>query len=354
MHSDGLRRSGLLLLLVLPAAWVAIGCSGPSRPARLADWQKPERLFLSGQTCPGLYVQIDRVDSVSLLPGEVQSLIDFLARHCRKPAGITVHRSRPIRLDELAGRDEVQLALSRMDMPDDLAGPGQTAYLYVLFYDSSQFSDRKPERPYVRTEYPAAIFVDLAYFTNMTRPGLRYALQHEAAHVLGLCKNPAHSDGAHCNDPSCLSNAVVPVPLGLPGQTAPRLCADCRTDLEATRAVATPANMRFLGPVLLRIEPGYVVASLPSYTQVLFTEPDRVDRSALLARARRFAARSRRLHDQMRYDSVAPRVLRDQPERLKTMRAALDRAARDPDAGVARVAAQLQRKLRAHLAQKQH
>jgi hypothetical protein len=104
--------------------------------------------------------------------------------------------------------------------------------------------------------------------------------------------------------------------------------------------------MRFVGPVLLRIEPGYVVACLPSYTQVVFGEPDQIDRRALLSRARSFAARSQKLHDQMRYDSVAPRVLGNQPERLETVRAAVDRATRDPDAGVARVAAQLRRKLR--------
>jgi hypothetical protein len=346
MRLAGLKRRSLLLLLVLPAAWVAIGCSGPVRPARLADWQRPERLYLSEATCPRLYVQIDRVDSVSVRPAEVQALLDFLARHCRKPAGITVHRSGPIDADQLAGRDEVQLALSRMDMPDELADSGRTAYLYVLFYDSSQLPGRKPERPYVRTEYPAAIFVDVAYFTDMTRPGLKYALQHEASHVLGLCKNPAHSDGAHCNDPGCLSNAVVPVPLAAYGLPGPRLCSDCLADLEATRAISEPANMRFVGPVLLRIEPGYVVACLPSYTQVVFGEPDQIDRRALLSRARSFAARSQKLHDQMRYDSVAPRVLGNQPERLETVRAAVDRATRDPDAGVARVAAQLRRKLR--------
>ncbi|MFP4353537.1 MAG: hypothetical protein ACLFUJ_00330 [Phycisphaerae bacterium] len=343
-----MQRRYQLLIAMLAGAAVCVGCTGPGRPARLADWQSPEALYLSDRTCDRLYVQIDHLEGIYLNEEDfVQPLVDFLSAHCDKPRGIVVHRDSPIPADMAAGNDEIQLALRRMHMPAEMAAGNRTAYLYVLFYDSSRQANRRAERPYVRTEYPAAIFVDMAYFTPMTRIILPIALRHEAAHILGLSKNLSHSDGAHCKQPDCLVNAVLRVHR--PSQPSPQAdpCRDCQADLQAVRENPGPENMRFAGPVLVRQEDGYTVASLPSCTRVIFDDGRQIDYGRIQAQARVLARNSKTLYDQMLYDTMAVTVA---SYRLAEIRTALVNAQNDPDAGVAKIAAELAEKLKRHLA----
>jgi hypothetical protein len=311
----------------------------------LRHWQRSELLYLSPDASRRVYVQIDCVQGACPAPAELGAMEAFLHRHVRLAEGVVFDHSPPIGPADVAGRDETQLALSRMKLPpryDD----GQTAYIYVLFYDSSLAGQDKPHRPYVRVDYPCAVFVDMAYWKPRNRPILAAALQHEMAHVLGLTKNEDHGDGSHCNDPDCLAHPVLRIPK--PGQR-PRqqsLCANCLADLQRSRRRRAPAELSFHGPVLVRRAKGYRVASMPGFTRVILDagEPESSCRQVALE-ARQFAATRTGLADKCHCSLDAPELALDDESQKRKMLWALVEASSDPDASIAGLARKLYNRL---------
>jgi tetratricopeptide (TPR) repeat protein len=111
-----------------------------------------------------------------------------------------------------------------------------------------------------------------------TRRGTKSArellLLHEAGHVLGLAFRPANASAGHCLDRTCLMYKTLAVHLKrlLLGQnpiTQRQLCDRCVAQLAESSRRAPSANLRFVGPVLVRSEAGYHVLSLPHRSRVI-------------------------------------------------------------------------------------
>jgi hypothetical protein len=314
----------------------------------LPDWHRSERLYLSPAGCRRIYVQVDCVAGACPTIAETEALEAFVHRHCCPAEGVIFDRRPPIARYSVGRRDEVQLALERMQLPqayDD----GQTGYVYILFYDSRLGQGGQPQRPYVRVDYPSAIFVDMAYWTDRNRSVLATALQHEMGHVLGLTKNDAHGDGSHCENALCIMHPTIKIPPAGRRPAQSSLCASCRSDLARSRNSRPPRELCFRGPVLVRKGAGYRVASMPGYTRILLDSIDSQDASAVAEKARAFAATSSGLADKCHCSfDMDHNALKDRSS-IRKLLAALARARRDPDDTVAGLAEQLTRRLQASL-----
>jgi hypothetical protein len=314
----------------------------------LPDWHRSERLYLSPAGCRRIYVQVDCVAGACPTDAETEALEAFLHRHCRPAEGIIFDRRPPIPRHSVGRRDEVQLALGRMRVPEAY-DDGGTGYVYILFYDSRLGSGGPPQRPYVRVDYPSAIFVDMAYWTHRNRRVLATALQHEMGHVLGLTKNDDHGDGSHCNSPRCIMHPTIKVPPAGRGPFQRSLCMDCRTDLARSRDSVPAGELSFRGPVLVRRGAGYRVASLPGYTRILLDSAKGNDYAAVAEKARVYAATSSGLADKCHCSFDVDRTALKDRGTIRQILAALARARRDPDETVAGLAEQLTRRLQASL-----
>lgn len=324
------------------------GCSGPegerfSRP--MPTWQRPELLYLQPRPHARLYVEIDRLEGIETKQGEkiLKAFEEFLRQYCDKPEGITFVQEKPIPLSEAKGIHPHALALKHIDGPrgfDD----ARTAYLYVLVYDSKRMGLDSAIRPHVSLPYPAVYF-DVAYQSMFhEHMGVR-AARHEAGHLLGLCKNTDHGDGAHCTNRNCLMGPLILsvsrwfLRLAPPRQS---LCKDCLADLAASKRYDSQERLRYFGALLVRQEDGYRVARLPLST-ILSLKP--IETSELLKARKRLqltAAEYLKTHE---WQSNLCFYLTERPKDLAGHRAALERATRDPDPGAAKLAKELSSKL---------
>jgi len=256
--------AGLLCLVVA-------GCGDPEGLKRfnspLPIWQEPELLYLQGQPCDRLVVEIDTVEGTEVDDGFVPALKEFLSTHCEKPGGITYIHDSPIPLSEAKRSHPRLIALNQMAGPPTDARAERTAYLYILIYDSEQMGLSKTDRSHVSFRYPCAVYVNVAWNRLFHKRMAARMAQHEAGHILGLCKNPSHTSGAHCTNDGCLMGAITISVSGWLFGAPPRqqsLCGDCTADLALSKSPRIQLHkMSFRGPVLLRQEEGYFVAVLP-------------------------------------------------------------------------------------------
>ncbi len=246
----------------------------------------PQRLFLSGEVYPKLLVEIDVVGDGAPGFDQTDLLRSFLAEACDKPGGVTVKIDDLIPETEARGVPPNALALRNIDGPPD----SRTAFIYVLFYDSKIAGQKKKRVPETTLlPYPACIMIDRAYdpFGMISEYG-GLVLVHEAGHVLGLTRNTAHGDGAHCTNLGCLMNssmrfsALAKITGNDPGHQR-ALCRDCIADLDRERRARPPDNVRFVGPLLVRSEPGYQVVALPDFVYVTTGTRGQLDRSDIAA-----------------------------------------------------------------------
>jgi hypothetical protein len=228
---------------------------------------QPELLYLNDQPYSRLYVEVDSVEGVEVPEQLLDELRVFLARHCSKPDGIEIVRDKPIPLSDVKDIPMGVASILCLDGPDPNSG-SQPAYLHLFFYDTKTAFKHVLKNPHVPGLCPSAICYNVDYCRSKQDEVADFMLKHEAGHVLGLCNNTAHGDGAHCSNKPCRMNkspgwwsGFFGLLLGI--RIERDLCADCRNDLERWRSGDVGPELEFDGPFLIRREDGYSVASLP-------------------------------------------------------------------------------------------
>ena len=349
-----MRNAAMSILaawLLAAAAGCTLGTSGPSGP--MPTWQTPEMLYLCPEPHRRLYVEIDTVQGAEPEEGAVASLRAFLEKHCDKPDGIQIARDAPIPLADVKGHHPEVVALLHMAGPPEQAGQAPPAYLYVLFYDSKALGQAGAvATPYVNLLYPCAILYDAAIFRKIPRGLAAALLRHEAGHLLGLCKNTDHGDGAHCRNKSCLMScftvSISRQLFGLPPRDRDKaLCQECLADMGAVKDAGGDGRMSLHGPILVREEQGYWVGVLPRVVLLSFRPPpgrqwpwrEPFDHS------RQFARKYAKL------DPKGSVFFTQAPLEAAGLREAVARAARDPYPSAARLAEKLLKRLGARQAQ---
>lgn len=262
------------LVVGLLAALVDGGC-GP-HSAAFPTYMRPELLYLKDQPYTRLYVEVDVVEGVDVPQEWLDELEAFLSRYCRKPDGIALVRDKPIPASAVVDIPMDYVAILCTDGPSG-GGDDQPAYLHVVFYDSNKWPRQKARPPHVYATCPTAIVCDVdRYFRTFKDRAAGAILRHEAGHVLGLCRSPEHGDGSHCRSPGCLMQqspgvgTQIGLLFGVPWKD--RLCDACERDLKASLTEATPENLSFAGPFLVRHEDDYDVVRLPG-GDLLVVEP---------------------------------------------------------------------------------
>jgi hypothetical protein len=325
------------------------GCGAPNdRSGPLPTWQEPELLYLQAQPYSKLYVEIDTVEGVDVDEGALAAFREFLREHCDKPGGTEFVQGKPIPLDEAQRMHLHFVALTQMNGPQQGPDDARTAYLYVLIYDSERMG-LETSRPHVSARYPCAIYFNTAFDRAFSKQTASRLFQHEAGHVLGLCKNKSHANGAHCTNKSCLMGTVtVSISrwlFGIPPRKQ-ELCQDCLRDLALARQAGPHQRMSFRGPALVRQEKGYLVASLPFHIKVSFRPLASFDGQEMAADARRLLVEAKAKARKTRRDVVVPLVhCRDRWKTVAEKRAALRRVIEDPSPYVANWAKEELKKL---------
>jgi hypothetical protein len=339
--------------LVLSCAFVLSGgvAAAGKDPAQLPQAFAPEVMYLQPSPYERLYVKVDRVEGTTVDARWLADLKDFLAAHCRKPGGIQMAQGAPIPLAAARGLSPSEIAGMRIEGPP--AGAVRTAYLYVLFYDSSKLGRRRPDNPHVSYgDYPCAIYYDIAYARKEQAYFAANALRHEAGHALGLCKDRSHGDGAHCSNRSCLMYWTFELRRGWSRSPPARkqLCSDCLRDLRQTRVSRPDGRFFFAGPVLVRQEKSYWVLSYPGVVGLAFDKRHAMDWRGLVRNYRAWIRTQGKSTD----GSICAiwQLEARGRERIAHLKRAIEQARNDPSPLVQDTARQVQRQLRRGLERK--
>lgn len=284
-----LRAFAMLALGLLFTGCISRGHNSVKTGEKIVEetlFWRPERLYLQAAPHTRLYVEIDAVQGTEPDEATLQALRDFLGTYCQKPEGIQLVRDDVISKEEARSLSPAALTRRHLDGPPQ--NDGQTAYLYLLYYDGA-LCDRDPlgpdgkpikrdktkghrgDNPHVDLlPYPAAIFVNSRYGLHRSR---REILVHEAGHVLGLARRAEGTQMLHCLTETCLMQASISFHISRwltlrDPITQHEFCADCRADLQAQATGPAAVNLRFIGSVMVRTEPGYHVLSLPGHAKL--------------------------------------------------------------------------------------
>lgn len=294
------RSTSYIYIAVLSVAVLFAGCSsqtyvGNSDSTDLSFW-KPNLLYLNGRQCQRLYVEVDTVKGSEPDAETIGSLRQFLKQYCDKPGGIRIVKDSLIPTEDASLARPELLALRYMSGPDKIM-PESTAYLYVLFYDSTQLTARKYKQfmnPYVRIlPYPSAIYIDMSYINkqNMGLLGEHQAqlLKHEAGHILGLNWSQKANSGWHCQDKACLMYERYDVDilklLTFQKALKKEFCRSCTEYLNKAGQSRDDTALRFMGPVMVRSEKNYHVLSLPGFVKLYFGSLSSIRWQDVLAQA---------------------------------------------------------------------
>ena len=223
----------LYRISVVVMVWLIAGCGLKS--GKLPTFMRPELLYLKDRPYSRHYVEVDTVEGVEVPEQWVDVLKTFLETYCSKPDGIEIIQDPPV---PLYG-------------PDPSSG-SQPAYFHVFFFDRNVGLKAEKGPPHVVSFCPCGILFDAGYFRASRGEAEEFSLKHELGHVCGLCKNPEHGDGAHCTNKGCLMNpspsflAGFGLLIGVPlkGQ----LCANCISDLQASKSEEIDPKLSFEGP----------------------------------------------------------------------------------------------------------
>ena len=262
---------------------IVAGCSTPktdsSRP-EYSSWQ-PYLLYSLSAPHPRLVVEVDAVEGAEPDQARLDRLRQFLAAHCHKPGGIELVRGDVIPRATARGVSPNALARHYLNGPPENASAPPPAFLYVLFYDQALSNKRvgkspghlpNPKNPHVDLlPYPSAIFINTRFGPKTIWNEI---LEHEAGHVLGLVGRSNYAAGYHCLDEDCMMNSSFRFHIGrfISGRDPfiqRQLCPRCEADLSGRAFEPPPANLRFVGPVLVRSEAGYHVLSLPFRAKIV-------------------------------------------------------------------------------------
>ena len=275
--------------LALLSIAVLSGCA--SRPSIPPAFMHPEHLYLQDEPYSRLYVEIDRVEGANLPEFFVDEIKAFLSAHCQKTEGIEVVMDSPIPVSEV---ESVPLSAASILCIDGPAADGHSspAYIHVFVYDGKTAFKQATWNTRVIASCPSTVFWNTDCGRYFPDEGKRHFLRHELGHILGLCQNTDHGDGAHCDTYGCLMSPGPDLLSSLGGMVhlyyrEHRLCEDCQRDLELARRAARDDNLSFAGPFLVRQEDGYCVASVPYCdTLVGASAPEEFDWGKALAQAK--------------------------------------------------------------------
>ncbi len=266
-----------------PQAAVAI----PTSPTAVDGFVPlPQHLLLTHRDpYSKLWVEVDMVEGAEPDPADLAALEQFLIRSCDKPGGVVIHVDDRIPREEAASTYSRSLALRYLDGPVE----SDQAFLYYLFYDSAISGEPESEPVCTILPFPGAVFVDHQFVVPQRhRPAQfrRRALQHEAAHALGLATNPSHSAGGHCLVEDCLMNAKLVFQyrrflLGKDPIAQKELCGECLADLAVSRSVRVGSELFYHDGYYVRSESNYHVLCLPGFLYVHWGPLRRLDRKAL-------------------------------------------------------------------------
>lgn len=340
LKAGNLKRLPLTIVTAL-LIWIVSGCG--SKSVKLPTYMRPELLYLSEQPYSRLYVEVDTVEGVKVPEKWLDMLKEFLSTHCSKPDGIEIVRDEPIPFDDIKDMPIGPASILCLDGPDPNSSP-QPAYLHVFFYDKDKIFKTTRKEPHVISICPSTIFynVDCGYRLDKI---IKFTLPHEAGHVLGLCKNTEHSDGAHCTNKKCLMRpgpdhlqSLGLLLFGIPFKSD--LCDDCLSDLEAYKSESSDPNLTFDGPFLIRKEDGYSVATLP-YCVLLIPDAFKNNfncHNALASTKEHYLAKKYKYF----YKSILiSKSYDDSPPDMSLYRDIFVKAANDPDPEVKQYAAQM-------------
>ena len=288
------------------------GCVTPNQRGDETRWQ-PQLLYLNRSPYPSLYVEVGAVAGTEPSDAALEQLRQFLTEYCDKPGGIRIVRDNLIPRSEARGFSHDALAVRHLQGPPASATNPPPAFIYIFYYDSAlcqlpgtgprgpihkhlslqyDFAWTKLFQPHTHwMPFPATIHMDRRYLKGLPRSLEGLILMHEAGHVLGLVQNEKHGSDSHCTDRKCLMapKLMVDLPRALFSKQKTRqtnLCAKCQADLMKGRMAAAPTNLSFLGPVLVRSEQGYFVATLPGGLLLCAGGLDRSDAEAYLKESR--------------------------------------------------------------------
>jgi len=257
----------------------------------MSFWQ-PYLLYILAAPHPRLYVEVDAVEGCAPSDRALSKLRDFLAAYCDKPGGIEIVRSDVIPIAAARGILPNPLARKYLNGPPNDPNAPSTAFMYVLYY-SGALSDKhagaeaghagKKASPHPRQRevhphadllpYPAIIFMNTNYMTSWGRGEV---LVHEAGHLSGLARRSTYAEDYHCLGFTCLMNEYFYFTRFMLGWQR-RLCKRCVAELADSSRQPPPANLRFVGPVLVRSEDDYHILSLPKRMRIVLgdlTEQD--------------------------------------------------------------------------------
>jgi len=281
-------RSIRLLTCASLVICAACGCSvaavqskAPASGGPMEIFRPSALMYLAPDPYRTICLEIDAVEGAEPKDEDINALVEFLEKYCQKP--VTVVRKAAIPRSAAKGLLPSALAFGNIRGPGQGGEGGPSAYMYLLFYDSSgekKLPDDYLAAPYANASYPCAIFVDMSYWW-LGKWMLSTVLKHEAGHLLGLCGNRAHGDGQHCSDKKCIMYKSVSMTGSLLGLGPRDLCEECQRDLAAQRESGAECNLEFRGPFLIRKEKEYYVAQLPSYVFLSFTPLESFDLEAI-------------------------------------------------------------------------
>jgi len=297
-----------IAITILCAVLLCTGCSSSTAlkhaPAPDLSFWKPNLLYLNSSKYDRLYIEIDAVEGCQPRAESIEALRAFLEKYTNKPGGIEIVRDSQIKTaDARAGKPEL-LALNHMAGPPTDRTNDKTAYLYILFYDSSRLTGNNYDgtiNPYVRIlPYPSAIYIDMKYVRKEYMGALKEheqeLLLHEVGHVLGLTWSTSKNGDDHCRKKSCLMNERYEVDMFkvLTGQKIKKkhFCKSCLKQLknagndEKNDNNNSDSNLKFIGPLMVRSEKNYHVIALPSFVKLHFGSIDSIVWQDVLEEAR--------------------------------------------------------------------
>lgn len=292
---EGQKKSKnyLSAILLVSVTFLSYGCAAPARKldieSKNLNFWKPHLLYLQSGECKSLHVELDAVEGCEPSQETVAALRHFLEQYCEKPESIQIVRNQPIPASDTRVTRPELVSLRHMNMPAPSFGKSASAYLHILFYDSSKLIHKRGRaiNPHVQlVPYPSAIYIDTQYVkAHQLADHIPEILIHEVGHVLGLTWSK--NTWSHCSNKRCLMYRTYSVNrLAFGKKVAKGLCDKCKRLLIAAQTEEADPRLSFRGPIMVRSEESYHVLALPGFMKLHVGSLDTVNWQDVLQEAR--------------------------------------------------------------------
>ena len=324
------------------------GCSGAGEVAvanneaqakAIALFQESASMYLGEGRYDSIFVEVDAVEGMEATEAELAEMAGFLEKHCAKT--VRIRQDAPIPRAQVKGMTSEMIATQAVDGIGEAKQEDRTGYIYLLLHNQPT---REWVEGYARNLYPCGIYVNVGTLGGWKRRYLPAILKHECGHLMGLCNNLEHGDGAHCRNKGCVMQAAVGVGavawMGLNpfDQAAEGLCGECEADLLARAKSGAAYKVEMRGRFFVRREAGYWVATLPTHLHLGLGEveiPEELIREVASEHSEELRAESDR------YTTTWSAQYSSESEMARERPGAIEAAIRDADPKVRRVAERL-------------